>query len=1460
MSKINSVRIINLNYNNNAYRIDDEIFDLNGESTLLSLRNGGGKSVLVQMMIAPFVNKRYRDTRDREFSSYFTTNNPTYILVEWTLDNNSGYFLTGMMVRKKQESSDEDSKDKLDIINFTHEYKKRNEYDIYNIKLVENSLNSKKILSFSQALEMFSQLKSNSNIKFNYYDMNNSTHSRNYFSILKENDIDNKEWEGIIKKINLKESGLSELFIDAKNVNGLIEKWFLNTIEKKLNQDENRLDRFVDLTVKFIKQYKENESKFEKKAIIEKYKQEAVLIEDSAEIFKETVEKIKNSENEIANFYSYITSEIDSLNEEKMVLLSDIEDLCSRISQVRYDEISYDIYSIMDRISGQEYIENQINEDIENIEHEKDKIQRLLNILECAKIYEEYAELSKECQKYESELNVLKNKDKDLTPRRNSLGYTLKLHYDKEYDKKSNLKKEIENKQTELSNALVELEGKEKEKSNLCDRINQDIGVLKNMVSSFDIVESEFNSTYKENMNRNIVGLYKDDALAELSEKNNILITKANKRKSEKIVYREELIKSKYENTRKLEEYNKKLTEQKFELNSKSDLLLTYEQEISQRKELIKLVNLSEDKLFFKEHIIGEFDKKIELLNIAKTELDILLSDEEDKYNKLKTGKVLELPKEFEEKLNNAGVNYAYGMQWLKSNGNMFEYNSDLVANNPFIPYSIVLTRNDIKRIKSENLDIFTSFPIPIVCREVLAEKINAEASNIVEFGNVSFYIAFNNMLLDEDGLAKLLSEKQLLIDKLSLEIKSKKSDIKLYTDKRSIIEFQSVNEDAYKSCIEKIETLKDSIYNLDNEILNLRDSLTTNEIELNDTIEEINKLTKDLELYDAKKQAINLFEEKYQQYVNNKNKLSLKEGEKEDLVKEIESIKSDSAFKNSEKNNLDLSKKDIEIEINKILKLKNIYNSYTEAEIIKRDIEDIEAEYESITKEISQDQKNIEELLKASKTKFDKKEEYLIVKQNEYKLSDEDFKYKAYDMYEESSCKLNLKTIDAKFKKLYEDLTNVKSEIKRLEHEKNAKFKTLNLECGEQILRSREDIILINFGQEITKLKQIVNEKHRKNEEIEKYINKYENHKSSMEEYKNLVVTKKIELDNISYSNVDKTRAEFINSYKSLKEEESKNRYNLQTTIAKCLRDKSFEDEFFKTSLEKLESISSNPFDVIESLHMTLDAYQTMLEKLEVDINIIEEEKLKVLDILMKYVLEVHENLGKIDKNSSIKIRDKNIKMLKIILPDVDENIEMYKLRLRDFLDVLIKECLEKLSENKNIEELVSTRINTKNLYDEVVSISNIDIKLYKIEQEREYQISWDEVAKNSGGEGFLSAFVVLSSLLSYLRRSDTDIFFEKESGKVLVMDNPFAQTNAEHLLKPLMDIAKKNNTQLICLSGLSGESIYNIFDNIYVLDLVSSSLRNGKSYIKSEHKKGEDQVREIVSSQFAIEQIKLF
>ena len=142
------------------------------------------------------------------------------------------------------------------------------------------------------------------------------------------------------------------------------------------------------------------------------------------------------------------------------------------------------------------------------------------------------------------------------------------------------------------------------------------------------------------------------------------------------------------------------------------------------------------------------------------------------------------------------------------------------------------------------------------------------------------------------------------------------------------------------------------------------------------------------------------------------------------------------------------------------------------------------------------------------------------------------------------------------------------------------------------------------------------------------------------------------------------------------------------------------------------------------------------------------EEEKKRIAELLQEYVHEVHQNLGRIDQNSTISIRDKNVRMLKIMLPDWEENEKLYRIGVWDFMEEMTDKSIELLENNENALEYIGTRVTTKNLYDVVVGIDNVRIRLHKIEEQRQYEISWSQVARNSGGEGFLSAFIILSSL----------------------------------------------------------------------------------------------------------------
>lgn len=305
MSKVNAVRFINLNYNNNAIRISDETFQMGGRSTLLSLRNGGGKSVLVQMMTAPFVHKQYRKTKDRPFESYFTSSKPTFIMVEWKLDGGAGYVLTGMMVRKSQ-IMEEQSSEPLEIVNFISEYTTRCEEDIYHLPVVEKGKKEIVLKNYGFCRQLFEGYKKDRSKKFYYYDMNNYAQSRQYFDKLAEYQIYYKEWETIIRKVNLKESGLSELFSDCKNEKELIEKWFLDSIESKLNREKDRMKEFQSIVEKYIISYKDNKSKIERRDTILEFQTDMKELQQYGEAYEIAEKQIHAMENRIAAFRSVL--------------------------------------------------------------------------------------------------------------------------------------------------------------------------------------------------------------------------------------------------------------------------------------------------------------------------------------------------------------------------------------------------------------------------------------------------------------------------------------------------------------------------------------------------------------------------------------------------------------------------------------------------------------------------------------------------------------------------------------------------------------------------------------------------------------------------------------------------------------------------------------------------------------------------------------------------------------------------------------------------------------------------------------------------------------------------------------------------------------------------------------------------------------------------------------------------
>ncbi len=1443
-------------------KIDDETFYLQGESTLLSLRNGGGKSVLVQMMMAPFMSKGKRNLKDREFQSYFTTNRPTFILIEWVKDHDAGYVLTGMMVRKRQDNLEEMEKEPLEILQFIHEYNGPNDYDIHHFPAVQSTENGKKLKSFVSMCQLFETLKKENKYAFNYYDMSQSHQARRYFSHLKENQIHQKEWESIIKPINLKESGLSELFNDAKNAQGLVEKWFLDTIHNKLNKDDDKIKRFQENLMKYIYQYQNNRSKITRKAFIESFRVEAEDLFKAAYVFKEAKEEKENLEIRIGSLIQLLVERIEALGSQIIDEVAVEESIREAIHTLQYEALCVEIYRALEKQNGLKK-ELEANE-IATIakEQAKEELLACLHCGECAKLYAAYQNASREVQKYENDLEYLSKKCEDLAPRRQSLGYTLRQHYEKEKDFWQNEIHRLEEKIIANNNAKSQLEDMAKMNREKSKQLQQNHGACEAHLSNYDAKEKAYNKKYKTNLSRNIVGYYEEKLLMTqqniLKEQEETLQREGLQLKNQFQTHTEEL---KGESAREREVYEALITTTE-NLRQQEKILIDLEKEKSVRKEIIKYVNLESIDLFERDKILETFNKYILSLTQSKLEAQLLYEKEKEAYQALKSGKVLKLPVALEEAIEALGINLMYGMEWLKKNGYAKEYNKALVQANPFIPYALIMTQKEIMQLKQSKLGMYTETPIPIIKREDL-EVIGAAAKvqQVYVFDKVNFLVAFNEGLIDEEALEQMIMQQSEKLERIQMQLDKREEEIVFYEDKRNQVVYSQLTKENYEETLTNVAGLKKNI----EELQRAYDQCQVKRTELKDLL---GKIQKDLSKVEGSFEGIRCqladletLTKSYTNYIEKKDELlHLKKAlaALEEIINEEDS-KRHALYDNEQA--LGKEKLNSENQLARIKERLLHYEMYEVGSWIDKDIEDLEAEYKSITEAISLDQKNLEALLEQAKVRFKAQEEELIEKAKEYVLEEESYKNIVYSRFEEKQQKAQIKALELEIKDLSKDFAElkekngaIKNHLQRLENQLQTDF--------HKPLKSQELLVVVDFKKAINAKEVTLKATLQKKKQLEEEKKIFEVQRSGLDSFEAIESLKRVEIA-FDSANIEMIKKEMLRDYRLNTRACEEKQKQLIQVIHKIQRQEAFEDEFFKAPLLTLEKISDHPDFVIENLNNTLAAYATLMIKLEADIALIEKEKQSLLDSMMQYIYEIHEHMGKIDRNSTVTIHEKPIKMLKIDLPNWEEQEKLYEIRLKDFIESITNEALGKLEQNETIDELLGKRMTTKNLYNEVVGISQVGIKLYKVEEEKVYQISWDEVAKNSGGEGFLSAFVVLSSLLSYMRRDENDLWGDYESGKVLVMDNPFAQTNAAHLLKPLMDMANKRNTQLICLSGLNGESIYNRFENIYVLNLIASKLHEGTKYLRCDHLRGTEVPQELVGVQIqteVIDQMTLF
>ncbi|MDQ2085064.1 hypothetical protein RBH29_01250 [Herbivorax sp. ANBcel31] len=1414
MAKIGKIRIINFTYNDNRH-IYDETFDFyNGENTLLNLQNGGGKTVLVQMMLQPIVPKQ--KLKDRPLKNYFKNSKaPVYIMIEWILDGSSKRVMTGIGIKKIISQREGTDKENIKVITFISEYEKESDFDINNIELLQEERGIVKLIDFEKVIRDLSNAeKEGENVWL--FRWNLPDDKKEYSKRLLSYKINQSEWKNLMVKINESEAGLTSFFNDCKTTSSLIKKWFIPTIEEQLNRNGNSIENIKELIKNHAEQIVKNESMIREREIFESFKEKSSNLLEKLKEYKDIMDRLEDNKYQLGNAYIFVNQSIKEFHVKREELLESIKNIEEHIKELEYQKISLEYHKI-------EGFLKELKDDLEGFDIEIDNLKKQMDDLEykrkqllCVKVDGELKNINKKIAKFETELQKENLQQEDVKNIIEDIEYSLKEKY---REKIVNLENTIGEGKKELSFERDKLLENNKEKEQINKKIsslNDYIISVRGRIAHFNEKEASLKEAYPDfDVGKNIEnGQYTDYSLEAvrkglLEEEENI---------EEKILCEKEKQVKIREKTEELEKEFKKLKDKEPELliekNKKQSEYSLFEDEKKVIEKIIKSCELGEECLFDREKILLSLNMEREKYQKLVNDKNLENSIYKKQLNLYQSGKVFEFSEELKKIFEDKNIFVEFGYEWLRDIKDNKNKKLKLVKDNPFLPYAIIVSKKDIEMIKEIEFKTSLSSVIPIIEREKLEIELNVESrNNYHSIDGVDFIIPFDDRTLNKKYLNEICDDILFKIEKNNEILKNAGEALKNIEINILKTENFSYTEAGVKRLCDDIESITKNIDEIKAKIEVLEDEF----ISLNKQKEGFQVLSSELEREKSeflrKKQDIFRFLENCQSYSNDLKEKSEKEDDLREIKTSLDTLEREIIKSNEKINDKDMKISNMSGELEKEKLEYQKYSHVQKGKFIDESIETLESKLSAYTSKISGKIQNLKDILEDYRIQRDEKQKTILnLKIEEHLYKGMEFSQFEYEKVEREAEKVN---------KSLNSLMEKKNDIKFKIAERNSDLKYIkrNIEekCGYNEPKDKEYIREMDFEHEKKMYRKKLKELEKNISLLKADENNLQKVRFGLEEYS--IFANKVEEHRVIEGDINSYVLNLIRDFKRTTEL-TVDMKNLLTTLYNDLEGEfTIKAEMFKNLFSSILD-GERRYKPVHSLNALERVYLQIDRKIQqhaIDLGKIDSMETCIIDNTLSYLKNVYDEMKDIDKNSTIDIEGRRSKMLIITLPEKDE---LETLSLKEYLKHTIMNCVELCKEGKAMDGLLTNEISTYHLFDRFVSINKIGITLIKIEPNRLKKKTWRQVIEeNSGGELFVSAFVVFISLLTYMRGEN--LLGANLESKVLIMDNPFGPLTSEHLLKPLFEIAKKYNTQFICLSDLKEQTVIDRFNLIYSLNI---------------------------------------
>ena len=239
---------------------------------------------------------------------------------------------------------------------------------------------------------------------------------------------------------------------------------------------------------------------------------------------------------------------------------------------------------------------------------------------------------------------------------------------------------------------------------------------------------------------------------------------------------------------------------------------------------------------------------------------------------------------------------------------------------------------------------------------------------------------------------------------------------------------------------------------------------------------------------------------------------------------------------------------------------------------------------------------------------------------------------------------------------------------------------------------------------------------------------------------------------------------------------------------------------------------------EVIRGLKEVMECLQLERTRIEAGLSDLEIMKKNFESQCLQRCLNIKADLERLPKLSKIMLDDEQIPMISLQIPYVKE--EFFGERMTKYIDEVIQ-TVDGISNQTERMKYIRTALSYKKLFSVIVSDMNaIRLLLYKRERikEQSRHLRYEEAVGSTGqSQGIYIQFLI--AVINYI----SSIYSPKGDaaglGKVIFIDNPFGAAKDVYIWEPIFELLRANHVQLIVPARGTTPAITGRFDVNYVL-----------------------------------------